>query len=86
MSQEISTTPVLAEVPFNPVVARVGHADGMRDRRMADTSPAPIEKPSAFPDPESAKARLAAMRGTVIVGDIFAPLEKIDWTADADNL
>ena len=34
---------------------------------------------------ETALKRLAALRGTVIVGDILAPLDE-EWTGDADNL
>jgi prevent-host-death family protein len=34
---------------------------------------------------ESALKRLEAFRGTVIVGDILAPLAK-DWTVDVDHL
>ena len=34
---------------------------------------------------EAALKRLEALRGTVIVGDIFAPLDE-EWTGDADNL
>ncbi|WP_341325815.1 type II toxin-antitoxin system prevent-host-death family antitoxin [Methylotuvimicrobium sp. KM2] len=34
---------------------------------------------------EAALKRLEALRGTVIVGDILAPLDE-EWTADADNL
>lgn len=34
---------------------------------------------------EAALKRLDALRGTVIVGDILAPLEE-EWTGDADNL
>ena len=34
---------------------------------------------------EAALNRLDALRGTVIVGDILAPLDE-EWTGDADNL
>lgn len=34
---------------------------------------------------EAALKRLEALRGTVIVGDILAPLDE-EWTGDADNL
>jgi prevent-host-death family protein len=34
---------------------------------------------------EAALKRLDALRGTVIVGDILAPLDE-EWTGDADNL
>ncbi len=34
---------------------------------------------------EAALKRLEALRGTVIVGDIFAPLDE-EWTGDVDNL
>lgn len=34
---------------------------------------------------EAALKRLETLRGTVIVGDILAPLDE-EWTADADNL
>ena len=34
---------------------------------------------------EAALKRLEALRGTVIVGDILAPLNE-EWTGDADNL
>lgn len=34
---------------------------------------------------EAALKRLAALRGKMIVGDIFAPLNE-EWTGDADNL
>ena len=34
---------------------------------------------------EAALKRLAAVRGTMIVGDILAPLDE-EWTGDADNL
>ncbi len=34
---------------------------------------------------EAALKRLEALRGTVIVGDILAPIDE-EWTADADNL
>lgn len=34
---------------------------------------------------EAALKRLDALRGTVIVGDIMAPLDE-EWTGDADNL
>jgi len=34
---------------------------------------------------EAARARLEALRGTVIVGDILAPLDD-EWTGDADHL
>lgn len=34
---------------------------------------------------EAALTRLEALRGTVIVGDILAPLDE-EWTGDADNL
>jgi prevent-host-death family protein len=34
---------------------------------------------------EAALKRLEALRGTVIVGDILAPLDE-EWTADANNL
>jgi prevent-host-death family protein len=34
---------------------------------------------------DAALKRLDALRGTVIVGDILAPLEE-EWTGDADNL
>jgi prevent-host-death family protein len=34
---------------------------------------------------EAALKRLEALHGTVIVGDILAPLDE-EWTADADNL
>jgi prevent-host-death family protein len=34
---------------------------------------------------EAALKRLETLRGTVIVGDILAPLDE-EWTGDADNL
>jgi len=34
---------------------------------------------------EAALKRLEALRGTVIIGDILAPLDE-EWTGDADNL
>jgi len=34
---------------------------------------------------EAALKRLEALRGTMIVGDILAPLDE-EWTGDADNL
>ena len=34
---------------------------------------------------DAALNRLDALRGTVIVGDILAPLDE-EWTGDADNL
>ena len=34
---------------------------------------------------EAALSRLDALRGTVIVGDILAPLDE-EWLGDADNL
>jgi prevent-host-death family protein len=34
---------------------------------------------------ETALNRLEALQGTVIVGDILAPLDE-DWSGDADNL
>ena len=34
---------------------------------------------------EAAQKRLEALHGTVIIGDILAPLDE-EWTADADNL
>jgi len=34
---------------------------------------------------EAALKRLEALRGTVIVGDIMAPLDE-EWTGDVDNL
>lgn len=34
---------------------------------------------------EAAMKRLEALRGTVIVGDILAPIDE-EWNADADNL
>jgi prevent-host-death family protein len=34
---------------------------------------------------DTALKRLLALRGTVIAGDILAPLDE-DWSADADNL
>jgi prevent-host-death family protein len=34
---------------------------------------------------EAALKRLEAVRGTMIVGDILAPLDEV-WTGDADNL
>jgi prevent-host-death family protein len=34
---------------------------------------------------EAALKRLEALRGTVIAGDILAPLDE-EWTGDADNL
>lgn len=34
---------------------------------------------------DAALKRLEALRGTVIVGDILAPLDE-EWTGDADNL
>lgn len=34
---------------------------------------------------DAALKRLRALHGTVIVGDILAPLEE-EWTGDADNL
>ncbi len=36
-------------------------------------------------DREAALKRLEALHGTVIVGDILAPLDE-EWTGDADNL
>ncbi|MBF0461651.1 MAG: hypothetical protein HQL87_09665 [Magnetococcales bacterium] len=92
----------LPPAPFSPVVVRVGSVDEIRDRPILDISPASIKKAAEFPDgfrsrectrpvseqkaAESARERLAAMRGTVIVGDILAPIEDVEWTADADNL
>jgi prevent-host-death family protein len=35
---------------------------------------------------EAARKRLFALRGTMIVGDIEAPFEGVEWTGDADNL
>ncbi len=34
---------------------------------------------------EAALKRLEALRGSVIVGDLLAPLDE-EWTSDADNL
>jgi prevent-host-death family protein len=34
---------------------------------------------------EAALKRLESLRGTVIIGDILAPLDE-EWTGDADNL
>ena len=34
---------------------------------------------------EAALKRLETLRGTVIIGDILAPLDE-EWTGDADNL
>lgn len=34
---------------------------------------------------EAALKRLEVLRGTVIIGDILAPLDE-EWTGDADNL
>jgi prevent-host-death family protein len=34
---------------------------------------------------EIAQKRLDALQGTVIIGDILAPLDE-EWTSDADNL
>lgn len=36
-------------------------------------------------DREAAVKRLEALRGTVIVGDLLAPLDE-EWTGDADHL
>jgi prevent-host-death family protein len=35
---------------------------------------------------EAARKRLEAIRGTAIVGDIFGPIEGMEWTGDEDNL
>lgn len=37
-------------------------------------------------DAEEARQRLLKLRGTMITGDIIAPVNDVEWGADADNL
>ena len=41
--------------------------------------------PERLDDKRAALKRLEALRGTMIIGDILAPLNE-EWTGDADNL
>ena len=41
--------------------------------------------PERLDDKHAALKRLEALRGTMIIGDILAPLNE-EWTGDADNL
>lgn len=79
--ENVSVTEFRKHLPAYLKRAAAGKEIRVTSRGRAVARLVPEEDPA-----DAARKRLAALRGTMIVGDIEAPFEDVDWTGDADNL
>ncbi|HEX5314992.1 MAG TPA: type II toxin-antitoxin system prevent-host-death family antitoxin [Gammaproteobacteria bacterium] len=79
--ESVNVTEFRKHLPSYLKRVAAGKAIRVTSRGRAIARLVPEEDPA-----EAARKRLADLRGTMIVGNIDAPFENVDWTGDADNL